>query len=43
MAVVMSSKELASAVKQWQLVASEFGLSKRECDRMSRAFISEKI
>ncbi len=32
-------KEVASAVKQWRSVASEFGLSKRECDRMSSAFV----
>lgn len=31
-------KEVASAVKQWRFVASAFGLSKRECDRMSSAF-----
>lgn len=31
-------KEVASAMKQWREVASEFGLSKRECDRMSSAF-----
>ncbi len=35
-------KEVASAVKQWRSVASEFGLSKRECDRMSSAFAWEK-
>lgn len=32
-------KEVASAVEQWRSVASEFGLSKRECDRMSSAFV----
>jgi serine/threonine-protein kinase HipA len=31
-------KEVASAVEQWRSVASEFGLSKRECDGMSSAF-----
>ena len=35
-------KEVASAVKQWRSVASEFGLSKRECDRMSSAFVWEE-
>ena len=30
------------AVKQWRSVASEFGLSKRECDRMSSAFVWEE-
>ncbi len=35
-------KEVTLAVKQWRLVASKFGLSKRECDRMSSAFIVEK-
>lgn len=34
-------KEVASAVEQWRSVASEFGLSKRECDRMSSAFAWE--
>lgn len=32
-------KEVASAVKQWRSLASELGLSKRECDRMSSAFV----
>lgn len=32
-------KEVASAVEQWRSVASAFGLSKRECDRMSSAFV----
>ncbi len=32
-------KETSFAVKQWRLVASEFGLSKQECDRMSTAFV----
>jgi serine/threonine-protein kinase HipA len=35
-------KEVASSVKQWRSVASEFGLSKRECDRMSSAFVWEE-
>ena len=35
-------KEVALAVKQWRSVASEFGLSKRECDRMSSAFVWEE-
>jgi serine/threonine-protein kinase HipA len=32
-------KEVACSVKQWWQVASQFGLSKTECDRMSSAFI----
>ena len=35
-------QEVASAVKQWRSVASEFGLSKRECDRMSSAFVYQE-
>ncbi len=35
-------KEVASSVKQWRLVASKFGLSKQECDRMSSAFVYEE-
>jgi serine/threonine-protein kinase HipA len=35
-------KEVALAVKQWRSVASELGLSKRECDRMSSAFVCEE-
>jgi len=31
--------EVASSVKQWRIVASSFGISKKECDRMSSAFI----
>lgn len=31
--------EVASSVKQWREVASGFGLSKQECDRMSSAFV----
>jgi serine/threonine-protein kinase HipA len=32
-------KEVALAVKQWQCVAADFGLSKKECDKMSSAFV----
>ena len=32
-------QEVSSVVKQWRFVASEFGLSKRECDKMSSAFL----
>lgn len=32
-------EEVASAVQKWRSVASEFGISKRECDRMSSAFV----
>jgi serine/threonine-protein kinase HipA len=35
-------KEVSSAVKQWRQVASEIGLSKRECDRMASAFDNEE-
>lgn len=35
-------QEVALAVRQWRSVASEFGLSKRECDRMSSAFVWEE-
>jgi serine/threonine-protein kinase HipA len=35
-------EEVAVAVKQWRFVASEFGLSKRACDRMASAFVWEK-
>lgn len=31
-------KEVSSSVSQWRQVASEYKLSKRECDRMSSAF-----
>ena len=31
--------EVTKAVKQWQKVATEFGLSKKECERMSSAFM----
>ena len=34
-------KEVRSAVMQWREVASGFGLSKRECDAMSSAFVYE--
>lgn len=33
--------QVRTAVKQWREVASGFGLSKRECDRMSSAFVCE--
>lgn len=39
---MLTVKEVALAVKQWRLVAFEFGLSKRECDRMSSAFVVEE-
>lgn len=32
-------KEVESSVQQWRQVASQFGLSKQECDRMSSAFL----
>lgn len=35
-------KEVSSSVKQWREVASKFGLSKQECDRMSSAFVYEE-
>ncbi len=35
-------KEVASSVKQWRQVATKFGLSKQECDRMSSAFAYEE-
>ncbi len=35
-------KEVRSAVMQWREVASGFGLSKRECDAMSSAFVYEE-
>ncbi len=35
-------KEVASSVKQWRSVASEFGLSRQELDRMSSAFVWDK-
>ena len=35
-------KEVDFAAKQWRQVASHFGLSKRECDRMALAFEYEK-
>lgn len=34
-------QKVASSVQQWRLVASRFGLSKQECDRMSSAFVYE--
>jgi serine/threonine-protein kinase HipA len=35
-------KEVSRSVKQWRQVASEVGLSKRECDRMASAFDNEE-
>lgn len=35
-------KEVGLAVKQWRQVASELGLTKRECDRMASAFQYEE-
>lgn len=35
-------KEVAFSVKQWREVAYKFGVSKRECDRMSSAFVYEE-
>lgn len=35
-------KEVAAAVRQWREVASAFGLSKSECDRMSSAFLYDE-
>lgn len=32
--------EVTAAVSQWRRVASELGLSKRECDRMASAFVN---
>lgn len=32
-------KEVGAAVKKWREVASDVGLSKRECDRMTSAFV----
>lgn len=34
-------KEVALSVSKWREIASEFGLSKRECDRMASAFAYE--
>jgi serine/threonine-protein kinase HipA len=34
-------KEVNHSVKQWRKIASEFGLSKRECDRMASAFVGD--
>jgi len=31
--------EVTSSVKQWRIVASSFGISKKECDKMSSAFV----
>ncbi|MBP6985538.1 MAG: type II toxin-antitoxin system HipA family toxin [Alphaproteobacteria bacterium] len=35
-------REVTSSVKQWRQIASTFGLSKQECDRMSSAFVYEE-
>lgn len=35
-------QEVALGVKQWRFIASELGLSKQECDRMSSAFVWEE-
>ena len=35
-------KEVGNTVKQWRNVASEIGLSKRECDRMASAFENDE-
>jgi serine/threonine-protein kinase HipA len=34
-------KEVGAAVKKWRQVASDLGLSNRECDRMASAFIHD--
>jgi serine/threonine-protein kinase HipA len=36
-------REVSTATKQWRQVASEFGLSKRECDRMASAFEHDEV
>ncbi|MEO0347795.1 MAG: type II toxin-antitoxin system HipA family toxin [Pseudomonadota bacterium] len=36
-------KEVASSVKQWRQVATKFGLSKQDCDRMSSAFVYSRL
>ena len=36
-------KDIATAVKQWKKVAADFGLSKREIDRMTSAFEHEDL
>jgi serine/threonine-protein kinase HipA len=35
-------KEVSSSVKQWRRVASNFCISKQECDRMASAFVHEE-
>jgi len=35
-------KEVASSIKQWRQVATKFGLSKQECDKMSSAFVHQE-
>ena len=32
--------EVSSAVKEWRRIATSLGLSRRECDRMSSAFLT---
>ncbi|HEV2524249.1 MAG TPA: type II toxin-antitoxin system HipA family toxin, partial [Gammaproteobacteria bacterium] len=34
-------KEVGAAVKKWRQVAFDVGLSKRECDRMTSAFVHD--
>ena len=36
-------KEVVSAVSEWRIVATQFGLRKREIDRMASAFQYEDI
>lgn len=36
-------KEVAMAVSEWQAVASQLGLTKREIDRMASAFEHEEL
>ena len=36
-------KEVGKSVQQWQKIASQFGLSKQECERMSSAFQYEEV
>ena len=35
-------KEVASSVSQWRMVASKFGMSKQQCDRMASAFVYQE-
>lgn len=34
-------QDVKTAVKEWRSVAAAFGISKRECDRMSSAFVTD--